>query len=247
MDLKEKERILRVTDHTVLSPTATPADIKSAALEAYKHNCASVCVPPCYVEDARRYLDMACLEGQYVPVATVIGFPFGFADVRAKSKEAEYAKLSGADEIDCVLNLGTISSCSYQYSVGTCYAERKLKNEIEALINAVDFDENTAIKFIIEAELWDDDKKLLICDVMNGQLAGYPQKSFFVKTSTGLNSGATVHDVELLRKNLDKNIKIKASGGIRTFESAKELIDAGADRIGASRLVSLLEEKNNGN
>lgn len=211
-------------DHTILKPTTLIADVTALCKEAAENNMAAVCVPPMFVKQAK-----ALLENSDVKVATVIGFPFGYSAVEAKLAEVLLAIVDGADELDMVINIAALKSNDWQYLAGEL-------NTILPIIKS----KGKVLKVIIETGLLTDDEIIKCCDLYG--IAGVD----FVKTSTGYaETGATVHAVKLIRKHLADTIKIKASGGIRTFNFAKELIEAGADRIGCSSSLKIIEESKN--
>lgn len=206
-------------DHTLLKPEATAKQIKVLCGEARRWGFASVCVNPRWVRTAAEELD-----GCNVKVCTVIGFPLGTAVTEIKAAEAMRAVEDGADELDMVLSIGDLKS-------GNCgLVERDIKAVAEAA-------QGRLVKVIIEACLLTDDEKKLAC-----RLAVQGGASF-VKTSTGFSkSGATVQDVELMRKAVGPLIGVKAAGGIRTRDDALRMIRAGANRIGASAGIAICPE-----
>ena len=211
-------------DHTILKPTTLTADVKALCKEANENNMAAVCVPPMFVKQAK-----SLLQNSNVKVATVIGFPFGYSAVEAKLAEVLLAIVDGADELDMVINISALKNNDWQYLAG----------EINAILPIIRT-KKKVIKVIIETGLLSDEEIIKCCDLYG--LAGVD----FLKTSTGYaESGATVHAVKLMRKHLADTVKIKASGGIRTFKFAKELIEAGADRIGCSSSLKIIEESKN--
>lgn len=211
-------------DHTLLRPDCTAAEIRQLCQEARDHGFASACVPPCYVA-----LAAELLEGSGVAVCTVIGFPLGYATRLAKFREAEGALADGADELDMVLNVSTLKS-------GETAA---VQAEIEDLADLAHV-HGALLKVIIETALLNDDE----ITVAAGLCAA--AEADFVKTSTGFASrGASVADVELLRRVLPAGVRIKASGGIRTRAAALALVAAGANRLGASNSLTLLVDDEN--
>ncbi len=208
-------------DHTVLRQTTTIAEVDKACVEASLEGFASVCVPPKYVADAKKMLD-----GSRVRVATVIGFPLGYNPTKTKVKEIEEVLAQGADEVDMVIDLAAVKNSDW----------RHLEQEIEACLKPV-FAAGKTIKVIVESGILTD-SELIQCCVLYGKY-----DIDFMKTSTGFaEKGATVHAVELMKLHLPKRVGIKASGGIRTFKFAKELIDAGATRLGCSASVQIMKE-----
>jgi len=205
-------------DHTNLKPTAARADIEKLCAEAKQYQFASVCVNPCNVPLCRQLL-----AGSGVAVCTVIGFPLGANTTDIKVAEAEKAIEDGADELDMVINSAALIDGKNDY---VC-------DEIKALVGCAG---GRVVKVIIETGLLDDEQKVratkLCCE------AG----ASFVKTCTGMTQGAaTVEDVKLIKRNITGNVKIKASGGIHTKAEALALIEAGADRIGASAGIAIVE------
>jgi deoxyribose-phosphate aldolase len=207
-------------DHTVLKPTVTIVDIEKLCREANQYNFAAVCVPPLFVKKAKELV-----KGD-VKVATVIGFPFGYSAIEAKVAETILAIVDGADELDFVINISAIKNNDWQF----------LASEINTILTIVRKKEKV-IKIIIESGVLTDDEIIKCCDLYGA--AGVD----FMKTSTGYAEvGATVEAVKLMRKHLADTVKIKASGGIKTFKFAAELIAAGANRLGCSSSVKILEE-----
>lgn len=208
-------------DHTILKPTTLLSEVEQLCKDAIKYEFAAVCVPPCFVKHAKQFT-----EGTSVKVATVIGFPFGYSAIEAKVAETALAIVDGADELDMVIHIAALKNNDWQYLV----------NEINAVLPLI-HQKGRIIKVIIESGILTDEEITRCCEIYG--LAGVD----FMKTSTGYaEHGASVHAVELMRKHLPDNIKIKASGGIRTYAFAKELIDVGADRIGCSGSVKIVEE-----
>lgn len=211
------QNILSRVDHTLLSPTATWADIKKIIDEGIRYKTASVCIPPCFVEKAAKYA-----EGR-VKICTVIGFPLGYNDPDAKAFEASRAVEQGADEIDMVINIGALKEKDYDY----------ILNEINLVKAAC---QGRILKVIIETCLLTDEEKIKMCEIINASRAD------FIKTSTGFStSGATREDIALFKEHI-KGKKIKAAGGISSLEDAKDFIALGADRLGTSRIVKLVSE-----
>ncbi|MBF9219582.1 deoxyribose-phosphate aldolase [Hymenobacter ruricola] len=208
-------------DHTLLRPDCTEAQILQLCEEAAAHGFASVCVPPCYVA-----LAAARLEGSGVPVCTVIGFPLGYASSSVKFKEAEVALYDGAHELDMVINISALKSGKTDAIQAEILDLADLCHVHQALL-----------KVIIETALLSEAEIELACRLcVEGE-------ADFVKTSTGFASrGASVADVELMRRVLPENVRIKAAGGIRTRAAAEALVAAGADRIGSSNSVALIAE-----
>lgn len=208
-------------DHTVLKPTTLMADVQKLCMEAIDYGFAAVCVPPLFVKNAT-----VILAGSKVKVATVIGFPFGYAAVEAKLAEVVLAIIDGASELDMVINISALKNNDWQF----------LANEINVILPVIK-NKGKVIKVIIESGVLTDDEIIKCCDLYGA--AGVD----FMKTSTGYaEKGASVHAVALMRKHLADNIQIKASGGIKNYTFAKELIAAGATRIGCSSSVQIVKE-----
>jgi deoxyribose-phosphate aldolase len=208
-------------DHTVLKPTTLLSDVEALCAEAVKYNFAAVCVPPHFVSAAKKRVNDSTIK-----VATVIGFPFGYSSITAKTEEIKKAIADGADELDMVINLCALKSGDIDY----------LSKEIVACLQPIRLHRKT-IKIIIESGILTDSEIVTCCTLYA------KHKVDFLKTSTGYaEKGASVEAVSLMRRNLSAEIAIKASGGIRTFAFAKELIEAGASRIGASASVSIVQQ-----
>lgn len=209
----DKKDIISRVDHTLLKQTATWEQIESLCRAAMEYAAASVCIPPCYVKRAREY------TGGKLAICTVIGFPNGNMTTAAKVFETEDAVRNGADEIDMVINIGMVKEGLYS----------QVLEEIRQIKAAC---AGRCLKVIIEACLLTEDEKKEMCRVVTESGADY------IKTSTGFSTGgATREDVALLRKYSGPQVKVKAAGGISSFQEAEELIALGADRLGASRLI----------
>lgn len=218
-DISKMNRILHAVDHTLLSPTATWEEIKSCCDDAITFETASVCIPPAFVRRAKSYV------GNCTSVCTVIGFPLGYHTISTKAFEADDVLKKGADEIDMVLNIGDMKDKNYE-----C-----IKNEIRTLKLICG---DRILKVIVEACLLTEDEKIRVCQLVSEAGAD------FIKTSTGFSTGgATLEDVRLFAKHLAPGVKIKAAGGIHSFEQADALLEAGAFRLGSSRLVQLMKER----
>lgn len=210
-------------DHTILKPTTLVTDVEKLCKEALEYKVAAVCVPPLFVKQAKMLL-----QNTDVKIATVIGFPFGYSAIEAKLAEILLAIVDGADELDVVINIAALKNNDWQYLA-------KELNTILPIIRG----KQKVFKVIIESGVLTKDEIIKCCDLYG--IAGVD----FMKTSTGYAEvGATVEAVQLMRKHLADAVKIKASGGIRTYAFAKQLIDAGADRIGCSSSVSIINESN---
>ena len=214
------EELAHLIDHTMLKADATPAEIKQLCEEALAYQFASVCINPSYVP-----LAAAKLSETRVAVCTVIGFPLGATTTTAKVCEAEQALDDGASELDMVLQLGALK-------VG----DRDGVEEDIAAVATVCHQSCGLLKVIIETALLTDEEKVLACQL--AEAAG----ADFVKTSTGFAaSGAKVDDVRLMRRTVRPQIGVKAAGGIHSYEEAVAMIEAGADRLGASAGVKIVE------
>lgn len=205
-------------DHTLLRPAATREEITTLCEEAKRHGFASVCVQPCYVP-----LSAELLRLTNVKVCTVAGFPLGANRSETKAFETERAITDGAQEIDMVANIGALKSRDYDL----------VENDIRAVVEACRG--IVVSKVIIEAALLADEEKVRVCEIAKAAGAD------FVKTSTGFGpGGATAHDVRLMRAAVGKEMGVKAAGGIRDVETAREMVEAGASRIGASASVKIV-------
>ena len=210
--------IAGMIDHTLLKAAATSADIKKICAEAREYKFASVCVNSCYAK-----LVTEQLEGTGVKTCCVGGFPLGARSTRAKAYEAKCAVEDGAAEVDMVINVGALKEGNDQF------VEDDIRAVVEASAPAI-------VKVIIETCLLTDEEKVRACEL--SEKAG----AAFVKTSTGFSTGgANAADVALMKKTVGDRLQVKASGGIHTPAQAKELIEAGADRIGASNGIALLD------
>jgi deoxyribose-phosphate aldolase len=206
-------------DHTLLKADASELEIKKLCAEAKENGFASVCVPPYFVRKCKLWL-----TGSPVKVATVVGFPLGFTHTPAKVEEARRAIDEGADEVDMVINIIALKAGDWNY----------LKNELTSAATIVQL-RGGKLKIILETGLLTNEEIIAACELCKDMTVD------FVKTSTGfIQPGATIEVIKLLRANLPKTIKIKASGGIRDKAFALQLIEAGADRIGSSASVSLI-------
>ena len=211
-------------EHTVLKPTTTISDVEKLCAEAMQYDFAAVCVPPLFVKKAKELT-----AGSSVKVATVIGFPFGYSAIEAKVAEIILAILDGADELDMVINISAIKNKDWQF----------LASEINTVMPIIK-GKRKIIKVIIESGILTDEEIITCCDIYGA--AGVD----FMKTSTGYaEKGATVHAVQLMRAHLASTIKIKASGGIKDYDFALQLINAGADRIGCSSSLYVSKVKKN--
>lgn len=209
-------------DHTILKPDTSEADVLKLCEEAVRFGFAAICIPPYFVRKCKQVL-----KESNVKIATVVGFPLGYAHTPAKVEEARRAIDEGADEIDMVINIIALKAGDMNY----------LKNELTSAATIVQL-RGGKLKVILETGLLTDEEIITACKLCTELSVD------FVKTSTGfVEQGATVEVVKLLRANLPRSIKIKASGGIRDAAFAIELINAGADRIGTSSGVRMMEKE----
>lgn len=217
-----REDILKKVDHTLLAQGATWEEIKVICDDAIKYGTASVCIPASYVKQVAEYFDN--VSGITPAVCTVIGFPNGYSTTATKVFETEDAIKNGADEIDMVINIGWAKAGLWD----------RLEDEIRDIKKACG---DKILKVIIETCLLTDAEKIEMCKVVTRAGADY------IKTSTGFaGGGATFEDVKLFKENVGPDIKIKAAGGISSFEDAEKFVELGADRLGTSRLVKILKQ-----
>ncbi|MEF2806133.1 MAG: deoxyribose-phosphate aldolase [Massilistercora timonensis] len=209
------KEILATVDHTLLAQTATWEEIKVICDDGAKYRTASVCIPPCYVKQAKEY------TGGTVKVCTVIGFPNGNSTTETKVFETKNAIENGADEIDMVINIGALKDKNYDL----------VRSEISAVKEVCG---QRVLKVIIETCLLTEEEKIKMCQLVTEAGAD------FIKTSTGFSkAGATFEDVALFAKHVGPDVKIKAAGGISSFADAEEFLRLGASRLGTSRLVKI--------
>lgn len=214
--------ILKIVDHTLLAQTATWAQIKEILDDAMKYHTASACIPAAYVKQAAEYV-----QGR-LPICTVIGFPNGYSTTETKVFEAKNAIENGASEIDMVINVGFLKDERYD----------EVEEEIRKIHEACD---GKILKVIIETCLLTDEEKIKMCELVTKAGAE------FIKTSTGFSTaGATFADVKLMKEHVGEGVKVKAAGGISSFDDAEEFIRLGADRLGTSRLVKIMKQADNG-
>ncbi len=207
--------VLKMVDHTLLAQTATWEEIRQICDDGLRYGTASVRIPPCYVAAAAEYV-----QGK-LPICTVIGFPNGNHTTEAKIYEAKDAIANGASELDMVINIGALKAKNYAY----------VQNEIEKLKEVCD---NKILKVIIETCLLNEEEKIKMCEIVTQAKADY------IKTSTGFSTGgATFDDIALFAKYVGPDVKIKAAGGISSFDDAEKFISLGASRLGTSRLVKI--------
>lgn len=218
----EKKQVLSIVDHTLLTQTATWADIKGILDDAMKYETASACIPAAYVKQAAEYVD-----GK-LPICTVIGFPNGYSTTAVKVFETKDAVANGAAEIDMVINIGFLKDGRFA----------EVEEEIRQIHEAC---QGRILKVIIETCLLTEEEKIKMCEIVTNAGAEY------IKTSTGFStSGATFADVALMREHIGAEVKVKAAGGISSFDDAEEFMRLGADRLGTSRLVKIMKNENAG-
>ena len=211
--------ILSKVDHTLLTQTATWDDIKKILDDAVKYETASACIPASYVKQAKEYV------GDKLPICTVIGFPNGYSTTAVKVFETKDAIENGADEIDMVINIGLVKDKKYDL------VEEEIRKIHEACSGKI-------LKVIIETCLLTEEEKIKMCEAVTNAGAEY------IKTSTGFStSGATFEDVALMKKYVGPNVKIKAAGGISSFADAEKFMELGADRLGTSRIIKILNNQ----
>ena len=214
MEIKE---IIKHVDHTLLAQTATWEEIKQICDDEIRYGTASVCIPPSYVKQVKEYVQ------DRMAVCTVIGFPNGYMTTKAKEFETKDALENGADEIDMVINLGWVKDKKYD-----C-----IENEIKGLKEICG---EKVLKVIIETCLLTEEEKVKMCEIVTRVGADY------IKTSTGFSkAGATFEDIKLFSENIGPNVKMKAAGGISSFEDAEKFLELGADRLGTSRMIKLVK------
>ena len=214
----DKEKILSYADHTYLKQQATWEDIKTICDDGIKYNTASVCIPPSFVKKAKEYVK------DNLKICTVIGFPNGYNTTAVKVFETEDAVNNGADEIDMVINIGDLKDKKYD----------EILEEINRIKEAC---RGRLLKVIIETCLLTDEEKIKMCEIVSKSDADY------IKTSTGFSTnGATIEDIRLFKEYMAEGKGIKAAGGISSFEDAEEFVNAGATRLGTSRLVKIMKE-----
>ena len=214
-------KISSYISHSILKQDTLITEVEAICKEALQYGFESVCVPPLFVKKAKEIL-----INSTVRVATVIGFPFGYCAIEAKVAEIVLAIIDGTDELDVVINISAIKNNDWNF----------IANEINTILPIIK-SRNKIIKVIIESGILTDDEIIKCCDIYGAAGVDY------LNTSTGYaEKGATVHAVKLIRAHLADQIKIIASGGIKTYQFAKELIDAGAARIGCSSSVQIVKE-----
>ena len=215
MDINE---ILSKVDHTLLAPTSTKEQIFKLCDDGIKYKVASVCIPPCYVQSARKYVN------DKFKICTVIGFPNGYNNTEVRLFETKNALECGADEIDVVINICDLKNKNFNSIEKEIYNIKKLCN-------------SKILKVIIETCLLTEEEKIKMCKIITNSGAD------FIKTSTGFSkSGAKLEDIKLFSENIGKNVKIKAAGGISSLKDAEDFINNGASRLGTSRIVKIVSE-----
>ena len=216
----DRKDIFKTVDHTLLTQTATWAEIKQICDDGMAYGTASVCIPPSFVKQAKEY------AGDKLAICTVIGFPNGYMTTAAKEFETKDALANGADEIDMVINLGWVKDGKFDL----------VEQEIRTLKAACG---TKILKVIIETCLLTEEEKVQMCKVVTASGAD------FIKTSTGFSTaGATFEDIALFAANIGPNVKMKAAGGISSFDDAEKFISLGASRLGTSRIVKLAKNEN---
>ena len=215
----KKEEIICTIDHTLLKQDATWDQIRDLCMEGMENGVASVCIPTSFVKQAAEF------AGEKLPICTVIGFPNGYQTSMIKVLEAAQAVKNGADEIDMVINIGWVRERRYD----------DILKEIDEVKEACN---GKLLKVIIETCLLTEEEKIALCDVVSRS------KAEFIKTSTGFaGGGATLADIQLFKKYVTGDTKIKAAGGIKSVSDAEAFLAAGADRLGTSSLLAMLKQE----
>lgn len=218
----ETKDVLKIVDHTLLSQNATWEEIRQILDDAMRYGTASACIPAAYVKQAAEYV-----EGK-LPICTVIGFPNGYNTTAVKVFETKDAVANGAQEIDMVINIGFLKDKRYA----------EIEDEIRQIRGAC---AGRILKVIIETCLLTEEEKIKMCEIVTKAGADY------IKTSTGFSTaGATFADVALMKAHIGKNVKVKAAGGISSFDDAEEFMRLGADRLGTSRLIKIMKSTDSG-
>lgn len=214
----DKFELLNFVDHTLLKAFANWEDIKVICEEAIEYKTASVCIPPCYIKKINEEY------GEKINICTVIGFPLGYSVTEAKIAECKKALEDGANEIDMVINISDVKNKLY----------KNVEDEIRAIKQAIG---NKILKVIVETCYLTEDEKIEMCHAVTTAGADY------IKTSTGFGTGgATMEDVQLFKKHIGPNVKIKASGGIRSVDDMEAFIKAGCSRLGTSSAIKLIND-----
>ena len=220
--MMDKKEMLKTVDHTLLTQTATWEEIRKILDEGIKYHTASACIPAAYVKQAADYV-----EGR-LPICTVIGFPNGYSTTAVKVYETKDAIANGAAEIDMVINIGWVKDGKFQ----------EIEDEIRQIHEACG---GRILKVIIETCLLTEEEKIRMCETVTRAGAEY------IKTSTGFSTaGATFADVELMRRHIGKEVKVKAAGGIASLDDAEKFIALGADRLGTSRMIRIVTQSDDG-
>ncbi len=215
----ERKELLHKLDHTLLKQDATWEQIRKLCEEGIENHVASVCIPPCFVKEAKDYV------GERLRICTVIGFPNGYNTTAVKVAETLDAVANGADEIDMVININRVKDDRLEEVL------REIREVRQACPDQI-------LKVIIETCLLTEEEKIKMCEVVTKAGADY------IKTSTGFSTGgATFEDVALMQKYVGDQVRVKAAGGISTVEDAQRFIRLGASRLGTSRLIRLLEQQ----
>ena len=215
----DRKDIFKTVDHTLLTQTATWDEIRQICDDGMVYGTASVCIPPSYVEQAKQYV------GDKLAICTVIGFPNGYMTTATKEFETKDAIAKGADEIDMVINIGWVKDGKYD----------AVEEEIRTLKKACG---DKILKVIIETCLLTEEEKIKMCEVVTNSGAD------FIKTSTGFSkAGATFEDIALFAAHVGPNVRMKAAGGIASFDDAEKFISLGASRLGTSRIVKLAKNE----
>ena len=208
-------------EHTILGPETRRKQVEELCAQAIEHDFKAVCIPPYFVQIAKQLL-----KKSNVLICTVIGFPYGYSSTVAKAEEVKKAIMEGADELDVVINICAVKNEDWAY----------VSNDIESVTMAAHM-KGKIVKIIIESGLMNEEEIKKICEIC------IEKEVDFVKTSSGVNAeGATVEVVRFIKSLIGDKAKIKASGGIRDFEKVSQLIEAGADRIGASKSIDILNQ-----
>ena len=214
--------ILKTVDHTLLTQTATWEEIRQVLDDGIAYGTASACIPAAYVKQAVAYVN-----GR-LPSCTVIGFPNGYHTTEVKVYETKDAIANGAQEIDMVIHIGHLKDHKY----------KEIEDEIRKIHEACD---GRILKVIIETCLLTEEEKIKMCEIVTNAGAEY------IKTSTGFSTGgATFADVKLMKEHVGPNVKVKAAGGIASLADAEEMIRLGADRLGTSRMIRLMQNNDQG-
>lgn len=210
--------ILKFVDHTLLKPFATWEDIKILCDEAIEYKTASVCIPPCYVKRVHN------TYGNKITICTVIGFPLGYSVTQAKLAECKQAIEDGANELDMAVNISDVKNKEY----------KKVEEEIASIRKVAG---SKILKVIVETCYLSEEEKIEMCHVVTDAGADY------IKTSTGFGTGgATIEDIRIFKQHIGANVKIKASGGIKTIGEMEEFINEGCSRIGTSSAIKMIND-----